>query len=152
VDLRYIHIFLIAAAPLTELRGAIPYGIFYDLPVEKVFLTAVAGNIVPVFPLLLFLDFLKELALKFRYTGNLAQRVLQRIEKKKDIVENYGYAGLILFVAIPFPVTGAYTGSIIASMLGLHRLRAFLSICAGVLISGIIVTLVSTGAFRLVSL
>ncbi len=151
MDLRYIHVFLIAAAPLTELRGAIPYGIFYNLPVEKVFLTAIAGNVVPVFPLLLFLDFLKEVALKFRYTAGITEKLLRRIEGKKDVVENYGYAGLMVFVAIPFPVTGAYTGSILASMLGLNRGKAFLAICGGILISGIVVTLVSTGAVRLFS-
>ena len=152
MDLRYLHVLLIASAPFTELRGAIPYGLFLNLPVEKVVIVAILGNLIPVFPLLLFLDFLKKLALRFRYTAGITFKVLERIERKKKIVEEYGYLGLVIFVAIPLPVTGAYTGSILASIMGLDRIKSFTSISAGVLISGGIVTLLSTGALRFMGL
>jgi len=137
----FLEIFFTAAAPISELRGAIPLAIQeFDVSWPYAFLIAYAGNLLPVPFLLLFLEPLYKLLSRVELFKKILDWIFERSRRRGGIVEKYERIGLTLFVAIPLPVTGAWTGSIVASLLGLSYRRAFPAIALGVLIAGIIVT------------
>lgn len=130
--------------PIAELRGAIPVGIFtcniqwfYVLPV------AIIGNIIPVPFIFLLLEPLRKLSNKMGIVGVWVEKFLKRTQRRADSINRYGKIGLMLFVAVPLPFTGAWTGAIAAYLLGFRFRDAILPISAGVLIAGIIVTVIS---------
>jgi uncharacterized membrane protein len=137
-------VFFLSMLPIAELRVAIPVGIFtcniqwfYVLPV------AIIGNLIPVPLLFLFLEPLRKLSGKMGIVGVWVEKFLKRTQRRADSINRYGKIGLMLFVAIPLPFTGAWTGAIAAYLLGFRFRDAFLPISAGVLIAGIIVTVIS---------
>jgi uncharacterized membrane protein len=131
----------IGASPISELRGAIPIAIsVYDFPWYYAFLFGVIGNLLPVPFILLFLDAIIPILCKIRFLDRLIQWFLGRTRRRGKLVERYERIGLTLFVAIPLPITGAWTGSILAEILGIRFKHAIISITAGVLIAGVIVT------------
>ena len=142
--------FLISMLPISELRGALPYGLSQGLSPWKAYSIAVAGNIVPVLPLLLGLKKISALAQRWTKGEKLLHWTLGRAEKRQDLVKKYGFAGLIVLVAIPFPVTGAWTGTLVSFLLSIETKYAFLAICIGVGLAGIIVLLASLGVIGLV--
>ena len=130
-----------AASPILELRGAIPLAIVkYDFAWYYAYLFSVIGNMVPVPFILKFLDAIIAVLSKIRWLERLIQWFLTRTRQRGKIVERYERVGLALFVAIPLPITGAWTGSILAVLMGLRFKHALISIAAGVLIAGVIVT------------
>jgi uncharacterized membrane protein len=134
----------IAASPISELRGAIPWAILnYHFPWYYAFLFALIGNLLPVPFILLFLDTLSRLLSKTSLFERILQWLFERTRRRGKIIERYERIGLILFVAIPLPFTGAWTGSLAAVLFGLKFKHALLSIFVGVLIAGIIVTWVT---------
>ena len=134
-------VIIIAALPVVELRGALPVAInVFHMPWYWAFCLAVIGNLLPVPILLLFFDSLAKAISKVDVGKRLVNWVLQRTRRHGEVIERYERIGLILFVAIPLPVTGAWTGSIAAFLLGLKFNYAFLSILCGVIIAGAIVT------------
>ncbi|AAB89552.1 COG2426 family protein [Archaeoglobus fulgidus] len=135
--------------PFSELRGAIPLALYFGFSPAEAYLLSVLGNILPVPFLLLFLDYLVRIATKVELLARIYRRVVERVERRKGVVERYGYLGLTIFVAIPLPVTGAWTGTLLAFLLQLNRLKAFLFISAGVCIAGVVVLLASIGIIRL---
>lgn len=131
----------IAASPISELRGAIPWAILeYNFPWYSAFLIAVIGNILPVPFILLLLNTFTRLMSKMDFANRIIQWYFEKTRRRGKFIEKYSRFGLILFVAIPLPITGAWTGSVAAVLLGLKLKHSFLSICAGVLIAGVIVT------------
>ena len=131
----------IAASPISELRGAIPVAIIgFHFPWYYAFLLAIIGNLLPVPFILLFLDTLSRLLSKIGIFKRMLQWLFEHTRRRGKIIERYERIGLILFVAIPLPVTGAWTGSLAAVLFGLKFKHAFLSIFAGIVIAGIIVT------------
>ncbi|MBN3038803.1 MAG: small multi-drug export protein [Candidatus Omnitrophica bacterium] len=142
---------IIAALPVSELRGSIPIAyLTLKEPLLKTYFLSIIGNIVPVIPLLLFLRPLSEKLRHFRLWRRFFDYLFERTRKKAALVEKYEALGLILFVAIPLPVTGAWTGSIAASLFKIRFRYAFLSICLGVFIAGLIVsavTIIGKGIF-----
>jgi len=142
---------LVAALPVSELRGSIPLalGVFH-FPVEKAFFLSIIGNLIPVLPLLLFLESVsKWLSMRFNWAEKFFSWLFARTKRRSKIVEKYGAIGLIFFVAIPLPVTGAWTGCVAAFLFGIRRRWAAFSIANGVLIAGVIVTLVSLGVIKI---
>jgi len=136
-----IKVFLIAMIPIFELRGAIPIGILeYDLSPLKVFPIAIAGNMVPIFFILLFFDFITKTFFRVPILKKLLEAIFRRTRKKGKVIEKYEEIGLMLFVAIPLPVTGAWTGSLAAYLFGLQFWKSILFIFLGVIIAGIVVT------------
>ncbi len=142
-----VIIFLFAMVPIFELRGAIPVAAILgaNISIWKIYLIAVIGNMVPVLPILLLLgpasNFLRNHSKIFdRFFEWLFARTRRRIEAK---IEKYGALGLMLFVAIPLPVTGAWTGCIAAFLFGIRLKYAFPSILAGVMIAGVVVSIVT---------
>ena len=135
---------LISMLPVFELRGGIPVGI--ALLGQKpllVYLAAVVFNVVPVFPILLFLNPLRKLLEKLPLFSAFFRFVSRRVEKNRTLVQRYQEFGLMLFVAVPLPVTGAWTGSLVAAVMGLRIGRSFFFIFGGVLIAGVLVTLLT---------
>ncbi len=131
----------IAASPISELRGAIPVAIIgFHFPWYYAFLLAIVGNLLPVPFILLFLDTLSRLLSKIGIFKRMLQWLFEHTRRRGKIIKRYERIGLILFVAIPLPVTGAWTGSLAAVLFGLKFKHAFLSIFAGIVIAGIIVT------------
>lgn len=134
----------IAASPISELRGAIPLAMIeFNFPWYYAFLIAVIGNLLPVPVILLFLDNITRLLSKIGFFNRLIQWLFTHTRRRGKIIEKYGWIGLILFVAIPLPITGAWTGSLAAVLLGIKFKPALLSIFAGIVIAGIIVTCLS---------
>ncbi len=134
----------IAASPISELRGAIPWGILkLHFPWYYAFFLGIAGNLLPVPFILLFLDAASRLLSKVGLFKRILNWLFERTRRRGKIIERYERIGLVLFVAIPLPVTGAWTGSLAAVLLGLKFKHAFLSIFIGILIAGTIVTCLS---------
>ncbi|RLF10927.1 MAG: hypothetical protein DRJ98_04905 [Thermoprotei archaeon] len=149
--LKILAVFLLAAAPISEVRGAIPYGVWVGLNPLTVFFVAVVGNIAPVLPLLLLLGSLEAMLSRFVESGkgprlflktaklyfNYAKRARDRV---RPFVNKYGALGLAIFTAIPFPLTGAWTSVLAAHVLGMDRKVALLSISLGVTTAGVVVS------------
>ena len=139
-----LWVFLISAVPIVELRGAIPTAIcVYDIPWHIALLVCFVGNLVPVPFIILLLDPVANVIGKVPILKTIMDRVFERTRKRGEIVERWERLGLVLLVAIPLPGTGAWTGSLAAFLLGLGLKKAFPPIMLGVLIAGIIVTILS---------
>jgi len=136
-----LAVLAIAAAPISELRGAIPVAItVFHFPWYYAFLLAVIGNLLPVPFILLFLDAFSKLLGKIGIFERMLQWFFKHTRRRGKIIERYKRIGLTLFVAIPLPITGAWTGSVVAVLFGLRFKHALLSIFIGILIAGTIVT------------
>ncbi len=141
-------IFLLSAIPFFEARYAIPLAILQGFSPQEAFVLGVAGNLLPVLPLLLFLDpvsrFLSERSLTFsRFFGWLFARTRRHSER----FERWGALALLLFVAVPLPVTGAWSGCAAAFVFGIRLPHAFLAIAAGTVIAALLTTLPAIGIF-----
>ena len=142
-----VKTYLVTAAftllPISELRGAIPYAVFNGIhPLTAYFYCVVLNALLG--PLVyLFLDSLHKLFYRMKWYRSLFDRIVTRARKKiSDQVDKYGYLGIMLFVGIPLPITGAYTGTLGAWILGLDRKKTCIAIATGAMISGIIVSLI----------
>ena len=140
-------VFFCSMLPVIELRGAIPMAFALGLPWWQAYLISVLGNLLPVpFILLLINAVIKWMASsKVPFFNKIADFLLKKVEKNRDRIEKYSFWGLCLFVAIPLPMTGAWTGSLVAAVVGVKPLKAFLSALLGVLLAGVIVTLIVYG-------
>jgi len=136
-----LEVLLVAASPIAELRAAIPLAILtFDFPWYHALLLAIIGNLLPVPFILLFLDTATRLLSRAPLFKKWLDWLFERTRRRGKIIERYKRIGLVLFVAIPLPVTGAWTGSLAAVLFGVSFKYAFISIFAGVIIAGIIVT------------
>ena len=139
--------------PIGELRLAIPFALAkLDLTVSQAYILSVIGNLIPVIFWLLFLEGISKFLIqrsKFfkKFFDWLFARTRRKIQNQYKI---YGYIALVLFVATPLPVTGAWTGTVAAYLLGISFWRALGLIALGVCIAGVIVTLASIGVISIV--
>lgn len=139
---RELIVIILSALPVLELRGALPVAInILHIPWYWSFLLVIIGNLLPVPFLLLFLDSLAKGISRFDSGKRLVDWLFQRTRKRGRIIERYERIGLTLFVAIPLPFTGAWTGSIAAFLFGLKFYRALLFIFFGIVIAAAIVTI-----------
>lgn len=140
-------VFLCSMLPVIELRGAIPMAAAFGLPWWQAYIIAVLGNLLPVpFILLLINVVIKWMsASKVKFFNKIANFLLERVEKKREKIEKYSFWGLCLFIAVPLPVTGAWTGTLVAAVIGMKPWKAFVSALLGVLIAGGVVTLIVYG-------
>lgn len=139
-----LWVFLISAAPIVELRLAIPLAIeTYNIPWYYAFPICVAGNLLPVPFLLRFLGPLSNTISRIGIFRSLIQWVFRYTRQRGGLVEKYGRLGLVLLVAVPLPGTGAWTGAIVAFLLGIDFKISFYCIFTGVIIAGIIVTVLT---------
>jgi uncharacterized membrane protein len=141
-----LKIAFISALPITELRGAIPIALtIYKMPVFPAYFFAVLGNIVPVIFLLLYLKPFSDFLCRWHFLNIFFKWLFKRTHQYEEKFEKYGALFLLVFVAVPLPGTGAWTGSIAAFVFGIKFWYAFPAIVGGIIIAGIIVTLTSLG-------
>ena len=138
----WLSTILLSALPFSELRGAIPVAlVIYNMDPVLAYCLAVLGNMFPVIPILLFLSPLSAYLRRFKSWDNFFTWLFARTHRRhSEKFEKYGTFALVLFVAIPLPVTGAWTGCVAAFVFGIKFSHALMAIFSGVLISGVIVT------------
>lgn len=140
-----LAVFFIAMIPLIECRGAIPFGMLVlNMPLWEVLPIAIAGNILPVPFILLLIRPVINWLKKTRFLHPIAHWIEAKAEKKKDKVLKYSKWGLFIFVAIPIPGTGAWTGSLVAALLDMRVKSAFFTILFGMITAGLIMTVGSS--------
>ena len=144
---RELCVFLCAMLPIIECRGAVPLGCAIGLPWWQNALFSMAGNLLPVPFILLFITALLKWMrrCRIRLFNKIAAWLDRKIEKHKGTIEKYSYWGVLIFVGLPIPGTGAWTGSLIASVLGLEPKKSFLAAFGGVVMATAIMTVVSYG-------
>jgi uncharacterized membrane protein len=137
---------LATVSPISELRGGIPLGISLGLPPWSVFLMAVIANALIFFPIFFALRLFYD---KLLYRIPLFDKYLNHLRKRGEpVVEKYGFWGLTLFVAIPLPITGAYTGTMLAWLVGMDWKKVFPAVGLGVIIAGVIVLSITLGVIN----
>jgi uncharacterized membrane protein len=129
--------------PVVELRGGLPYAAIRGVPVAWAFIICFAGNILPVPFILFFIRKIFAYLKRFKHIGKLVTKIEKRAIAKSDTVRKNQLLGLFLFVAIPLPGTGAWTGSLIAAILNLPIKKSFPAIALGVLCAGVIMVVLS---------
>lgn len=139
---QWVTLVTLTFVPWIELRGSIPLGLAWELPWPWVFVLATAANILVFVPVWGILWLFYERWLSRTFVRDLVEGARRR---GQPLIEKYGAVGLALFVAVPLPGTGAYSGTALAFLMGIPPVRAFASVAAGVAAAGVIVTLVSTG-------
>lgn len=151
---KYLIVFFVSMLPIIELRGAIPYAVGFKLPLIVSFMIAIIGNMIPVPFIYLFSRKVLEwgsnkkgLKKLFKMLLNKGERAGKKLQKgnSKSI-----YIALLLFVGIPLPGTGAWTGAIAASILDLDFKKSLLAIFGGIILAGIIMAIFSFGLFNIV--
>ena len=139
--------FLVAMVPVVELRGAIPFGVVRGLNLWTAIIASVLGNLVPVPFIILFIRrIFAWMRAHMPKLDGLVTRMEKKAEKNRAAVEKYAFWGLAILVAIPLPGTGAWTGALVAAMMEMRLKRAFPAISIGVVIAGVIVSVVTYGA------
>lgn len=143
---------LLSILPVSELRGGILFAISNNVDPFLAYLLCVLANISVFFIVFLFLNSIHKYLLKSNHYERLFLRYLEKSKKKfeKHVGTNLEFIMLLLFVAVPLPLTGAYTGSLIAWLFKLEQKKAFLAVSLGVIIAGILVTLAGIGLFKLI--
>lgn len=151
--LKYLIVFLISMVPLIELRGAIPYAVGFQLPLLPSYIIAILGNMLPVPFIFFFARKILEWGKDKKLTKKFFTFCLEKGNKGgKKLQEKAGrnvYYALFLFVGIPLPGTGAWTGTLAASLLNLDFKKSVIAIMGGVILAGIIMGLVSLGVFNI---
>ena len=148
---KYLIVFLISMVPLIELRGAIPYAVGFNLPMVPSYIVAVIGNMLPVPFIFLFARKLLKWGKDKPVIGRFFTFCLEKGEKGgRKLQEKAGkglYIALLLFVGIPLPGTGAWTGTLAASLLDMDFKKSTLYVMLGVILAGVIMLAASLGVF-----
>ena len=146
-----LYVFGCALLPVIELRGAIPLAASLDFPWYLAYAVSVIGNFLPVPFILLFIRQILHWMKRFRYTQRIALWIEKKAQHNTAKVMKYASVGLLLFVAIPLPGTGAWTGALVAAVMDMRMQYALPSIFAGVLMAGVVVTGISYGVLGFLS-
>lgn len=137
----FIFTLLVSMVPIVELRGGIPFGVALGLPYPAAFTAAVIGNILPApFILVYIRRILQWLRSRFPRLDGVVDGLENKAHLKGRKVNKYKYLGLFLFVGIPLPGTGAWTGALVAAFLDMPLRKAVPSIILGVILAGCIMT------------
>ena len=143
--------FLVSMIPVIELRGAIPIGVSLGLRPLAAMLISMVGNMVPVPFIIIFIRrIFMWLKKRVPRLGGFIERMEKKAESKREFIEKWKILGLTLFVAIPLPGTGAWTGALFAALLDIRLKRAIPSILIGVFIAGCIVLAITYGITSIV--
>lgn len=152
---KYLIVFFISMVPIIELRGAIPYAVVFQLPLIPSYIICVIGNMIPVPFIYLFARKILVWGADKKYIGRFFSFCLEKGEKGgKKLKEKAGrglFVALLLFVGIPLPGTGAWTGTLAASLLDMDFKSSVLAAMGGVLLAGIIMGVASTGVFNAIT-
>ena len=142
-----VYVFFVSMLPVLELRAAIPIGAATGMNIYECYFISVIGNILPVPFILIFIKKIIESmsVSKIAFFRKISDFLLKKAEKRSDKVNKYSLIGLFLFVAVPLPGTGGWTGALIAALMEMRFKKAFLSIAAGVMVAGLIMCAASYG-------
>lgn len=159
MDLRLIYALILSILPISELRGGLPLAIIYandnNIPLTFIFPLILIANILAIFLAFYFFDNLHHLFLKNKFYKKIFEMYIEKIQRKIAKFEKQystlGFLALAIFVAIPLPGTGAWTGCIISWLLNLDRKKSILSIILGVIIAGILVLFGTLGVLSIFS-
>ena len=143
-------VFLISVLPVLELQGGILAASYLGISLIRAILLCVAGCFFPVPFILLLIRCVLQQMMRFQLTRRIAQKIEQHGKAKGEQIGKYEFWGLFLFVAVPLPGTGAWTGALVASLLQIRFGRAMLAIFLGVLVSAALMTGLSYGILDLV--
>ena len=135
--------FLISILPIVELRGGLVFARLANIPFVQAFLICLAGNLLPIPFILLFLQKIFLWLEKFAWTKKIVDWLKRRARAKSGKIQNGQLVALFLFVAIPLPGTGGWTGALIASVLGLPKRKSFPAIGLGIVGAGIIMSVLA---------
>jgi len=145
---KYIFIFIISLLPILELRGGLIAASLLKMPMWYSLLVCLCANIL-IIPFVLFLmESILNLLSKIKFFKRLIDWWKRKALKKQDVIEKYGYLGIMLFVAIPLPGSGAWTGCLLAVLLGLDKKKSFFAALLGVLIAAVIMLIFSYGILK----
>lgn len=139
-----VIVFIVSLLPILELRGGILVGFLLGMDILPSFIIAFIGNIIPVPFILMFIKFIFKKLKKTRMKGFI-EKIENKAMSKSNQIQKYAYLGLFLFVGIPLPGTGAWTGSLIAALLDMDMKKSFGIIVLGVIMAGIIISILSYG-------
>lgn len=145
-------VFFISLLPILELRGGVLAGYWFDLPLIQTSLLAVLGNLLPIPFILLFIEKIFSFMERHHILENLIHKLRERAIHKSASLKNAEFWGLLVFVAIPLPGTGAWTGALVAEVLQMDRKKAFLAISLGVIGALLIMLTVSYGLLNTLGL
>lgn len=141
---------VLAAMPISELRGAIPYAIVAGgMSWQEAYIIAVIGNFIPVIPLLFLLESVSTYLMRYRFFNRFFTWLFERTRRKGRLIERFEAIGLVLFVAVPLPVTGAWTGCVAAFIFKVPLKYAIPAVLLGIMIAGTVVTLASLGVIQI---
>ena len=140
-----ILVFIVSMLPIVELRGGLIAASILDIEFIKAFIICFIGNILPVPFILLLIEKIFNLLKKWNPTKKIVNKLESKTLSKSEQINKYGYLGLLLFVGIPLPGTGAWTGTLLAVLLNLDKKKSFIYISLGVLLAGIIMSILSYG-------
>ena len=141
-------VFIISLMPILELRGGLIAASLLDLNPVTSYIISIIGNILPVPFILWFINRILAWMRKKKHLSKVAKWLDKKVEKHKGQIEKYGFWGLVLFVGIPLPGTGAWTGCLIASVLEMDRKKAFIAAMIGILMASIIMMILSFGLLK----
>ncbi len=139
-----IIIFIISMIPILELRGGLLAALL-NVPILRAIPICIAGNLLPIPFILLLIEKVLDLMERLPFLDRIALWVREKADKHKGQVEAYGFWGLVLFVGIPLPGTGAWTGSLVASLLHMKIRKSFPAILLGIILATVIMSLLSYG-------
>ena len=146
---KVIQVFFISMLPIVELRGAIPFGAITgdELNIFLCYFASVIGNLFPIPFILLFIKKILEYMSnsKIKFFNKISNKLIEKAEKRSEKMNKGTFYGLFIFVAIPLPGTGAWTGALIAALMGMRFKKSMLAISLGVAVAGLIMVLGSYG-------
>ena len=149
---KYLEIFFLSMAPITELRLSIPLGVIeHSIDWLSVFIICILGNFIICIPILYTLNYFDKMAKNIPFLNKILDKIYSRTRSKANVVDKYNYLGVILFVGIPLPFTGAWTGCVASHLFGLERKKTLIAIIVGLSMSATIVTLIIFFAQNLLS-
>ena len=143
-----ILVFIISLLPILELRGGLLAASLLGLNPLPSYIITMIGNLIPIPFILWFITKILDWMRGTKHLSKFANWLDKKVDKHKSSIEKYGFFGLILFVGVPLPGTGAWTGSLIASVLDMDKKKSFIAITIGVVMASIIMMLISFGLLR----
>lgn len=141
-------VFIISLMPILELRGGLIAAALLDLGMIPSYIISIVGNVIPVPFILWFMSSILNWMRESKHFSGVAKWLDNKVEKNRKQIEKFGFWGLVLFVGIPLPGTGAWTGCLVASVLEMDRKKAFLATMIGIFMASVIMMLLSFGVLK----
>lgn len=143
-----ILVFLISLMPILELRGGLIAAALLDVNPVISYIICIIGNVLPVPFILWFINSILNWMRKSKHFSRIANWLDSKVTKHKNQIEKYGFWGMVLFVGIPLPGTGAWTGCLIAAVLNMNKKKAFLAALLGIIMASVIMMVLSFGVLK----